>query len=137
MAILSGCSDNNPRPKGKPPMRFPAAVVTARSGLDTASAPVAENYAVSPAGQPTSYSGGLSLQQGAICVCYTYVGRAEYALPKSDPQQWSEADIYVFTISTSDGNVVNRPVMYIGEKLMMPFEDWDLTVEIRPHKGRE
>jgi len=128
LVATAGCERHE---SATPPMRYGSAIVVASAGNDRAESPVIENFSQSPDEAAEGYGGGLQLQQGAIEIQYQFVGQSNYWIPDTDPQQTTEADIYLFRIRDASGQVTNQTVAFTGQPLVVRADD-GLELEIMP-----
>ena len=109
-------------------MRYDTAVVHITGGNSTATSPVSGNYGMSPSGQRTGYGAMLAVED-RIQVKYEFIGRGEYAIANTDPREWAEGDVYLFTVLMgSEASVV--PVVFGGETVQV-FKGGEFTVTIK------
>lgn len=123
---LSGCRKGA---ANSPPMRYDTAVVRVGAGNSSATSPVSRTYGVSPNGERTGYGARLSIED-RIEVKYDFIGRGEYAIADTNPREWAEGDVYLFTIlSGPETSVV--PVVFGGQAVKV-YESDEFTVTINP-----
>ena len=123
-----------------------AAVFHAQSDGDSATSPVAGNFAVGANGRPKSFRGTMLLQQGAVEVHYAYVGNV-LSPELLNSREWRLADVYVVNVIIPDGATVTVPVVYRGGdrvildhggiRIVLGQEDRALTkTGVRPGRKR-
>ena len=112
-----------------PPMRYAAAVVHVDAGSGSARSPVSRNYGVNPNGERTGYGQRFSIED-RIEVKYDFIGRGEYAVADTNPREWGDGDVYLFSIMIGPETVV-KPVVFQGERLSI-YERDEFRVTMEP-----
>ena len=122
----SGCQEKT---VDAPPMRYSGAVVQVDAGDSSFSSPVSESYGVSPNGERTGYGARHAIED-RIDVKYEYIGRGECAIADTSPREWTDGDVYLFTIMRGPETSV-VPIVFTGDTVKV-YENDEFTVTINP-----
>lgn len=127
MIIFSGCRKEVTI---TPPMRYDTAVVhvAAVAVKSEATAPVSKNYGLSANGERTGYGASLTIED-RIEVKYDFIGRGEYVIADTKPQEWTDGDVYIFNIIIGTETTV-VPIIFKGQSVKV-YESDDFTVTIK------